>query len=88
MPPMKILLLFLKISEKTNFEWLFLILIQILIAASFVFMVRYFCKQLKIKEPDKPSKKACIIISILSFIAWLIISQIVWIITSIQFNGN
>ncbi|MFZ1292343.1 MAG: hypothetical protein WAR79_19775 [Melioribacteraceae bacterium] len=85
---MKILLSFQKISEKSNSEWIFLVSIQLLIAAFFVFMVRYFCKQLKIKDPEKPVKKTCILISFLSAIAWFIIAQIVWVITSIQMWGN
>ncbi|MBK7104736.1 MAG: hypothetical protein IPH62_05580 [Ignavibacteriae bacterium] len=83
---MKIFTSFLNLAS--NSDWIFLISIQLIILTFFVFTIRYFCKQLKIKEPEKPVKKTCILISFLSAIAWFIIAQIVWVITSIQMLGS
>ena len=69
-------------------DWIFLIFIQIFIAALFILVVKYFCKQLKKKEPNKTHKKTCILISFLSAITWFIIAQIVWVITTIQLSGS
>ncbi len=76
------------IKDLTTNDYLLLVAIQIIIAALFVFMVRYFCKLLKKREHDKPIKKTCILISFLSAVAWFIIAQIVWIITAIQISNG
>lgn len=85
-----ILNLFLQenIRNLTTNDYLLLSFYQIIIIALFVFLVRYFCKLLKQKEPDKSIKKTCILISFISAIAWFIIAQIVWIVTAIQLSGS
>ena len=73
---------------KTTNQWIFLIGIQVFLLVVFVLFIRYICKQLKLKEPNKPTRKTCILISFLSAIAWFIIAQIVWVITTIQMTGG
>jgi hypothetical protein len=51
-------------------------------------MIGYICKLVKEKDPEKSVKKTCILVWFLSAIAWFIIAQIVWIITSIQFSSS
>ena len=73
---------------KTTNQWIFLIGIQVFLLVVFVLFIRYICKQLKLKEPNKSTRKTCILISFLSAIAWFIIAQIVWVITTIQMTGS
>lgn len=72
--------------DSTNY--IFLIGIQVFLLAFFILMVGYFCRALKKKDAEKSTKKTCILIWFLSAIAWFIIAQIVWIITSIQSSGS
>lgn len=67
---------------------IFQIVIQVFLLIIFSSFIIFLCKQLKIKQPEKPVKKTCILISFLSAIAWFIIAQIVWVITSIQMSGS
>ena len=85
---MENLLAFLAPQIKTTNQWIFLIGIQIFLLAVFIFFIRYFCKLLKQKEPEKSTKKTCIIISFLSALGWFIIAQIVWVITTIQITSG
>ena len=73
---------------KTTNQWIFLIGIQVFLLVVFILFIRYICKQLKLKEPNKPTRKTCILISFLSAISWFIIAQIVWVITTIQITGG
>ncbi len=73
---------------KTTNQWIFLIGIQVFLLTVFVLFIRYICKQLKLKQPEKPIKKTCILIGIISAVAWFIIAQIVWVITTIQMTGG
>ena len=74
------------VIESTN-DWIFLVGIQVFLLAVFVFMISFLCKLLKKKDPEKSTKKECILAWFMSAIAWFIIAQIVWIITSSQFSG-
>ena len=69
-------------------NYLFLIGIQVFLLAFFILMVGYFCRLFKKKNEGKSNKKTCVLIWFLSAIAWFIIAQIVWIITSIQSSGG
>ncbi|PID57969.1 MAG: hypothetical protein CR986_08630 [Ignavibacteriae bacterium] len=80
--------IFLLQQTFSTVTWIFLTGIQVLILAAFVFMLVFFCKKLKAKQPDKNNKKTCIVIWFLSAVAWFLIAQIVWIITSIQMSGS
>jgi hypothetical protein len=62
--------------------------IQLFLFITFLLMIGYICKLVKQKDPKKTVKKTCILVWFLSAIAWFIIAQIVWIITSIQFSSN
>lgn len=77
-----------EIIELSTSDYVFLILIQVFLLLLFALFVNYFCRTLKAKEPEKSTKKACIVIWIISAIAWFIISQIVLIVTASQFAGN
>ena len=68
-------------------DWFFLVGIQVFLLAVFVFMISFLCKLLKRKNPEKSTKKECILACFMSAIAWLIIAQIVWILTYSQFSG-
>lgn len=68
-------------------EWVFLVGIQVFLIAAFIFMVGYLCRLLKKKDPDKSTKKECILAWFMSAIAWFIIAQIVWVITYTQITG-
>jgi hypothetical protein len=85
---MKVLLANLAPQIKTTNQWIFLIGIQVVLLVVFIFFIRYFCKQLKLKEQGKSTKKTCILISFISAIGWFIIAQIVWVITTIQMTGG
>ncbi len=85
---MKLNLALFQYSTHSTDEWIFLFAVQVILAALFVFVVRYFCRLLKEKEPNRSNKKTCIVISILSAIGWFIIAQIVWVITSIQMTSG
>ncbi len=61
--------------------------IQLFLLITFLLMIGYICKLVKQKYPEKSVKKTCILVWFLSAIAWFIIAQIVWVITSIQFSG-
>lgn len=62
--------------------------IQTLLLTAFLLMIIYICRLVKKKDPGKLVKKTCVLVWFLSAIAWFIIAQIVWIITSIQFSGS
>jgi hypothetical protein len=62
--------------------------IQFFLFITFLLMIGYICKLVKEKDPEKSVKKTCILVWFLSAIAWFIIAQIVWIITSIQFSSS
>jgi len=70
----------------TSSDFIILGGIQIFLLVLFIFMVSYFCKLLRKKEPGKNIRKTCILVWFLSAIAWFIIAQIVWIITSLQYS--
>jgi len=74
-------------TEFTTADYLIIILIQLFLLSLFVIMVSYFCKLLKKKSEGKSIKKTCILIWVMSGIAWFIIAQIVWVITSSQYSG-
>jgi len=73
---------------KTTNQWIFLIGIQVFLLAVFALFIRYICKQFKLKQPEKSIKKTCILVIVMSAIAWFIIAQIVWVITTIQMTGG
>lgn len=81
---MKLLLIIKPVLDSTS-DWIFIAGIQAFLLTLFIFMISYFCRLLKKKEPEKPTKKTCILVWFLSAIAWFIIAQIVWIITYSQF---
>ncbi|MBI1933080.1 MAG: hypothetical protein HYS24_11145 [Ignavibacteriales bacterium] len=66
----------------------FQIFIQIFLFITFSSFIMYICRQIKLKDPEKPIKKTCILIGIVSLIAWLVIARIVWIVIAIQMSGN
>lgn len=72
----------------TTAAWIFLVGIQVVLLVAFIFMVSYFCKSLKKKQPEKDHKKTCVILWFISAVAWFLIAQIVWVITSIQMSGS
>jgi hydrogenase-4 membrane subunit HyfE len=75
--------------EKLNSsDYSFMVGIQIFLLVVYFLLVNYFCKTLKRQEPQKSTKKTCMLIWFFSAIAWFIIAQIVWVITSIQFSGG
>ena len=76
------------VESLTTNDYLVLVAIQLVILALFIFTIKYFCSLLKRKEPEKSIKKTCILISFLSAIAWFIIAQIVWVITTLQYSGG
>lgn len=78
----------IKNSLESSTNWTVLIIIQVVLLALFIGMITYICKLVRRKEPNKSIKKTCILISFISAIAWFIIGQIVWIITTIQLSGN
>ena len=79
--------LLMNFIEFTTTEYAIIIFIQIFLLGLFVSMVSYFCKLLRKKSEGRSTKKTCIIIWLLSGVAWFIIAQIVWVITSSQYAG-
>jgi hypothetical protein len=69
-------------------DWIFIIGIQFFLFSLFLSMLIIICRRVKQKDPQKSSKKTCILIWFMSGIAWFIIAQIVWILTYSQFLGN
>lgn len=72
---------------ESSSDMMFLVGIQLFLLFIFVIMLTVLCKVLKKKDPEKSTKKACILIWFMSAIAWFIIAQIVWILTYSQITG-
>ena len=75
-------------DELTSSDYWIMGGIQFFLLAAFFFMIVYICKLVKKKDPEKSVKKTCVLIWFLSAIAWFIIAQILWIITTIQFSAG
>lgn len=82
----KFLALLQPVVESTS-DMMFLVGIQLFLLVFFIIMLTVLCKVLKKKDPEKSTKKACILIWFMSAIAWFIIAQIVWILTYSQIFG-
>jgi len=76
-----------EIIRSTN-DWIILIVIQIILLASVVLMVYKLCQMAKQKEKKETVKTTCIVISIMTFVAYFVIANMVWAITSIQLAGG
>lgn len=87
---MIMLLQFIKLFTETltTSDYWYMSFIQFFLLVLFLSMVIYVCRLVKKKDPGKSVKKTCILVWFLSAIAWFIIAQIVWIITSIQLSGS
>ncbi len=77
-----------KLAEKTTGDWTILILIQIVLIALFVFMISAICKKVKPIEGEPSPKKTCIIISIMTFLAYIVMALIIWEVAEAQLLGT
>ncbi len=86
---MKTLSLILLQQEKilTTSNYVTLILVEILLAGLFGFMIYKICQMLNPKEGEPSKKSTCRLITIISFVAWIVIALIVWEVFESQMLG-
>jgi len=82
------ILAFIQSASESSSNLVFIVGIQVFLFALFVIMLTILCKVLKKKEKGKSIKKTCILVWFMSAIAWFVIAQIVWILTSSQLSGG
>jgi heme/copper-type cytochrome/quinol oxidase subunit 2 len=71
----------------TTANWVILVIIQITLAAALVLMIVKICNMLNPKENEPSKESTCRLISIMTFIAWIVIAMIVWEVTKAQMLG-
>lgn len=71
----------------TTANWVILVIIQITLAAALVLMIVKICNMLTPKENEPSKESTCRLISIMTFIAWIVIAMIVWEVTKAQMLG-
>jgi len=76
-----------KLPEKTTADWIILIVIQITLAAAISLMIVKICKMLNPQEGEPSKKSTCRLISIMTFIAWIVLAMIVWEVSEAQLLG-
>jgi len=86
---MKTLSFMLLQQEKTltTSNYVTLILIEILLAGLFGFMIYKICQMLNPKKGEPSKKSTCRLITVLSFVAWIVIAMIVWEVFKAQLLG-
>ncbi|MEE9430191.1 MAG: hypothetical protein V3V16_04065 [Melioribacteraceae bacterium] len=73
---------------RSTSDWIILVFIQIVLLTLIVLMVYKLCQMVKRKEEKSSVKTTCIIISVMTFVAYFVLANMVWAITSIQLLGG
>ncbi|MCP5064722.1 MAG: hypothetical protein GY936_19980 [Ignavibacteriae bacterium] len=84
---LSIILLQQEIIRSTS-DWIILVVIQLILLSLVVLMVYKLCQMVKQKEKKNTVKTTCIVISLMTFVAYFVLANMVWAITSIQLSGG
>ena len=71
----------------TTANWIILIVIQITFASAMILMIVKICSMLNPKENEPSKESTCKLISIMTFIAWIVIALIIWEVSKAQMLG-
>jgi len=84
---LSLILLQQEIIRSTS-DWIVLVVIQLILLSIVVLMVYKLCQMVKRKEEKSTVKTTCIVISVMTFIAYFVLANMLWVITSIQLSGG